>query len=90
MSKYVDLDLIIDHLEIEWGYEGMREELYDLPTADVEEVVHCKHCKYCEKLSGKDKYEGGRFSPTDLGCTVRNEYVYADDYCSNGRRCDTV
>lgn len=38
MAKYVDLDKIIDQLEIQWGYEGMREELYALPAADVAEV----------------------------------------------------
>lgn len=41
MNKhYVDLNQIIDHLEDEWGYEGMREELYEIPPADVRENIH--------------------------------------------------
>lgn len=39
-DKYVKLDDVIDTLEQEWGYEGMREDLYDLPTADVVKVKH--------------------------------------------------
>lgn len=37
-KKYVKLNDIIETLEHEWGYEGMREDLYNLPTADVVEV----------------------------------------------------
>lgn len=37
MKKYVDLDAIIDRLDDEWGFLGMREELYNLPAADVVE-----------------------------------------------------
>lgn len=43
-DKYVKLNDIIDALENEWGYEGMREDLEKLPTADVVEVVRCKDC----------------------------------------------
>lgn len=39
-EKYVKLNDIIDTLEHEWGYEGMREDLQNLPTADVVEVKH--------------------------------------------------
>lgn len=45
-EKYVKLNDIIETLEHEWGYEGMREDLYNLPTSDVVEVVRCKECKY--------------------------------------------
>lgn len=39
-EKYVKLNDIIETLEHEWGYEGMREDLYNLPAADVVEVKH--------------------------------------------------
>lgn len=38
MAKYVNLDDVIEHLEMHWGYEGLREDLYELPTADVATV----------------------------------------------------
>lgn len=44
-EKYVKLNDIIDTLEHEWGYEGMREDLEKLPTADVVEVGTCEGCK---------------------------------------------
>lgn len=54
-DKYVKLDDVIDTLEQEWGYEGMREDLYNLPTADVVEVKHgewkheCLECSVCKR-----------------------------------------
>ncbi len=62
MKKYVDLDAIIDRLDDEWGFLGMREELYNLPVADVVEdksgawenmneidsaYVNTYHCSAC-------------------------------------------
>lgn len=42
MSKYVDLDKVIDKLEDEWGYEGIWDVLYELPSASVVEVETLK------------------------------------------------
>ncbi len=39
-EKYVKLDEVIDTIEHEWGYEGVREDLQKLPAADVVEVRH--------------------------------------------------
>lgn len=41
-EKYVKLDDIIETLENEWGYEGMSEDLYNLPAADVQETKYGK------------------------------------------------
>lgn len=38
--RLVDLDAVIDCLEVEWGYEGIREDLYSLPVVDAVPVVH--------------------------------------------------
>lgn len=37
-EKFVKLDDVIDTLENEWGYDGMREDLQNLPAADVLKV----------------------------------------------------
>ena len=44
--RLVDLDAVIDCLEVEWGYEGIREDLYSLPVVDAVPVVRCKDCEY--------------------------------------------
>lgn len=44
--RLVDLDAVIDRLEVEVGYEGMREDLYSLPVVDAVPVVRCRDCKY--------------------------------------------
>ena len=52
--RLVDLDAVIDHLEVEWGYEGIREDLYSLPVVDAVPVVRCKDCKYGDYDSKPD------------------------------------
>ena len=50
--RLVDLDAVIDCLEVEWGYEGIREDLYSLPVVDAVPVVRCKDCEYsCDEIS---------------------------------------
>ena len=41
-KRLVDLNSVIERLENEWGYEGIREDLYKLPTVDAVEVVHAR------------------------------------------------
>ena len=80
-EKYVKLDDIIETLENEWGYEGMSEDLYNLPTADVDIVVRCKDCKYLFDYSPDEKpfcelFADGydhQFRPNP------------EDYCSRGQ-----
>lgn len=40
-NRLVDLNSVIERLENEWGYEGIREDLYKLPTVDAV-VLPCK------------------------------------------------
>ena len=55
--RLVDLDAVIDRLEVEVGYEGMREDLYSLPVVDAVQVVHARwervrsnwYCTGCNK-----------------------------------------
>lgn len=81
MSKhYVDLDLIIDHLEDEWGYEGMREELYELPKADVRENTHgswyidegCAFCSNCRNSFKRQIMKHCNYCPM-CGADMRGE-----------------
>lgn len=78
MKKYIDLDAVIDKLENEWGYQGMREELYNLPTADVVEVVRCKDCKYWQDNNNGYPHEECRWG--------KDETPDKDDFCSYGER----
>ena len=81
-EKYVKLNDIIETLEHEWGYEGMREDLYNLPTADVVEVVRCKGCMW--------------WYPREYGSVIgrcenpynglATEYIEEDEFCSYGKR----
>ena len=71
-EKYVKLNDIIETLEHEWGYEGMREDLYNLPAADVATVRHgeweevqqvgrnSRHIKYTTKKCSVCGYWNGR------------------------------
>lgn len=80
MKKYVDLDAIIDRLDDEWGFLGMREELFNLPAADVAEIVRCKDCKhFCEK-------EGKCYGQDIRAEEGHDCYKNDDDFCSCSER----
>jgi len=87
-DKYVKLDDVIDTLENEWGYEGMREDLDKLPTADVVEVVRCKDCKHKDELTISEKfyYKKGCVACTSVRSLGKRVVRSADDYCSYGER----
>lgn len=38
--RLVNLNSVIEQLENEWGYEGIREDLQKLPTVDAAPVVY--------------------------------------------------
>lgn len=74
--RLVDLDAVIDQLEIELGYEGMREDLYSLPVVDAVPVVRCKDCKHRTETGncGHPRHHG----------ILPSAYPY--DFCSYGER----
>lgn len=59
MTAYIEknnaINLISDVLEIEWGYEGIREDIAfiisKVPAADVEEVKHGKWLNFYNDFS---------------------------------------
>ena len=67
------------------GVAIARQEIEEIPTADVVEVVRCKDCVYYipnEKLAdGYDNAIGA-----DGLCDNTDLYTWEDDYCSDGRK----
>ena len=79
-DKYVKLNDIIETLDHEWGYEGMREDLYNLPAADVVEVVRCGQCKHATE---DIMVEGVCY------CHKIQQGMFLDGFCSYGeRKCE--
>ena len=75
--RLVDLDAVIDCLEVEWGYEGIREDLYSLPVVDAVPVVRCKDCEYSyDDISGMCCSHG-----VCVYCEVPPNF-----YCAYGKR----
>ena len=54
--RLVDLDAVIDCIEMEWGYEGIREDLYSLPVVDAVPVVHAKWIPFHSEAAGDIQY----------------------------------
>ena len=75
--RLVDLDAVIDCLEVEWGYEGIGEDLYSLPVVDAVPVVRCKDCEY--------SYDEIRYLCCLHGVCVDCE-VPPNFYCAYGKR----
>ena len=68
--RLVDLDAVIDRIEMEWGYEGIREDLYSLPVVDAVPVVHAKWIPFHSKAAGDIQY----CSACDIGFDARMDY----------------
>ena len=80
--RLVDLDAVIDHLEVEWGYEGIREDLYSLPVVDAVPVVQCRNCEYVRPTVSASTGER-----VGIWCALHDIInVSPDDYCSRGLR----
>lgn len=87
-DKYVKLNDIIETLDHEWGYEGMREDLYNLPAADVVEV---RHGEWVETIT-----HNGCTWDSDCVCSVCGKSGHpCNNYCEEcgakmdgERKCD--
>lgn len=75
--RLVDLDAVIDRLEIEVGYEGMREDLYSLPVVDAVPVVRCKDCDAWKRNVGIVDSPNGHCFEHDIDTN-------GQDFCSYG------
>lgn len=78
MRRYIDAYKIPRHGKR--GGECYWQEIEQLPTADVVEVVRCRDCKY----SSLNKVYGCRFEPFDT--SENGKRMYSDDFCSYGER----
>ena len=86
MSRYIDADLIEYEPMCRARGNGMyedceiayKDQIDDIPTADVVEVVRCKDCKYYNAI------DTDRLSECKKGFET-----YGNDYCSYGERTDT-
>lgn len=91
--RLVDLDAVIDCLEVEWGYEGIREDLYSLPVVDAVPVERCKECEHAERYERTDGTAGyycghprNTFAYGERWDRVFKPVKEADDFCSYGAR----
>ena len=94
MARYIDADMFDDTVltlnERGWNitrgeYKLMDGVLFEMPTADVVEVVRCKNCDWLITTELKaDGTTDKRYKPT--WCTLHNEYMNDNDFCSYGER----
>nr|DAH27121.1 MAG TPA: hypothetical protein [Caudoviricetes sp.] len=81
--RLVDLDAVIDCLEVEWGYEGIREDLYSLPVVDAVPVVRCRDCEYARDLG----FQFGGLVHESWFCIYNGPHTTgANDFCSHGQK----
>ena len=93
--RLVDLDAVIDRIEVEWGYEGIREDLYSLPVVDAVQVVRCKDCKHYRNHPNGLCYLHTEPKANERGYSGEAVCVEQNDFCSYGKpkeddKCDMV
>lgn len=75
MPRYIDANKLIELATHEgaYGYIDVHD-IYNIPTADVVEIVRCKDCKHFDdddQAAGKKRcfcYLHGEFRPMDYFC----------------------
>ena len=82
--RVVDLDAVIDRIEVEWGYEGIREDLYGLPVVDAVPVVRCRDCEYYKNHQNGLCYLHTEPKENERGYSGEAVCVEPDDFCSYG------
>ena len=94
MSKYVDIDQIIDDILKKWGCDPAYC-INDTPTGiearrDAElieflrgkpsiDIVHCKDCENCDKVELKNGF-------SEVFCYQHGHFMLSDYFCAGGRR----
>lgn len=83
MSEYIkreDVKRVINNNVELYGslpwYE-ILDLIFEMPSADVAEVVRCKDCKY---------YDGERADGCYGGCFIGDYRTEADGFCQSGER----
>jgi hypothetical protein len=95
MSRYIDADKLIEHLDAKsktdyemglYNHGALTESFIRFverqPTADVVEVVRCKDCKYYKVR----ETAGYGVRSVKSCCRSANKRVNEEDYCSYGER----
>ena len=88
MTRYIDADKIeyedMLYPRGDGNYEecqiAYRDQIDDIPTANVVEVVRCKDCKYWQDNNGGYPNQNCRW--------MKDETPDDDDYCSYGERAE--
>lgn len=75
--RLIGLDSVIEQLENEWGYEGMREDLCKLPTVDAAEVVHGQWVA----VPSSDMMTGKAYKCSE--CAKMRYGSFMPNYCQN-------
>ena len=94
MSGYIDVDLIVyDHAvarSLDDGHNwnelvACKDQIDDIPTADVVEVVRCRDCKWygIDELK-KDGSVDRRYKPSV--CYLYREHHEESWYCADAER----
>ena len=84
MDEYISRHEAIRAVQLSYGnYEATRKAIFEIPSADVAPVVHCKDCK----RSGVTEL-GKRFCSEPMGAFYGCIPVDDDYFCSGGARMD--
>ena len=82
MSKYVNIDDVLEHAQVNCEDAGFIMKLTDYLLDEAEEVVTCGRCRHCHV---KERLFKGQ-KTTYCICSENSRYVEAEDYCAWGER----
>lgn len=83
MPRYIDANKLIELATHEgaYGYVDVHD-IYNIPPADVVEVIHCKDCKH---FDGDDQAAGKK----RCFCYLHGEFRPMEYFCASAERIKT-
>ena len=83
MSKYVNVDDVLEHAQVNCEDAGFIMKLTDYLLDDAEELLMCKDCIHFKEHGG---HMSGFGYTGYTDCTKYHRQTDYDDYCSRGER----
>ena len=83
MSKYVNVDDVLEHAQVNCEDAGFIMKLTDYLLDDAEELLMCKDCRFYKEYGG---HQCGTWYSGYTRCMKFHQDVDYDDFCSKGER----
>lgn len=100
MKEYIEREATLNKIKelqsvcgcAAYDKDQVEDTIFEIPAADVVEVVRCKDCRHAREMSRREKqlYLKGCVMCSQIDINGEQNPMLPDDFCSYGERKDGV